>query len=60
MCYDGSDLLALFRAFWGVLVRVNNPKLTQGWFPRILTPTNLPFAGNSPWAGQGSNLRPWD
>jgi hypothetical protein len=60
MCCDGSDPLALVRAFSGVLARVNNWKLTSGWFPRISQPTNSPFAGSSRWAGQGSNLRPWD
>jgi hypothetical protein len=49
-CYV-SRSLALVRAVSGVLGWVNNRKLTQGSFP-----SNIALL----WAGQGSNLRPWD
>jgi hypothetical protein len=41
MCCDGSDPLALLRAFSGVLARVNNRKLTRNGFREFRTLRNF-------------------
>jgi hypothetical protein len=60
VCCDGSDPLALLRVFSRALARVTQRDVLARRFREFRRERISTFAGALEWAGQDSNLRPWD